>query len=65
MNQQYEVLHAKNNSSQTQLYSGADMIEVKEAVQVAKAAANDVLGQETQLQELMLEDVELNPSNNT
>ncbi|WP_218174020.1 hypothetical protein, partial [Pseudomonas yamanorum] len=47
------------------LYSGADMIEVKEAVQVAKAAANDFLGQETELQDLMLEEVELNSSGKT
>lgn len=65
MNPQHEVLHSKNSSSQTQLYSGADMIEVKEAVKVAKAAANDFLGQETTLQDLMLEEVELSPDNKT
>lgn len=41
------------------------MIEVKEAVQVAKAAANDFLGQETALQDPILEEVELNPDNKT
>ncbi|NWB65067.1 hypothetical protein [Pseudomonas sp. I8001] len=41
------------------------MIDVKEAVQVAKAAANDFLGQETVLQDLMLEEVELNPGDKT
>lgn len=41
------------------------MIEVKDAVQVAKAAANDFLGQETELQDLMLEEVELNSSGKT
>ena len=65
MNLQHEVLHSENSSSQTQLYTGADMIEVKEAVKVAKAAANDFLGQETVLQDLMLEEVELSPDNKT
>eukprot|EP01132_Coremiostelium_polycephalum_P014888 gene14888-18034_t len=65
MNPQHEVLHSRNSSSQTQFYSGADMIDVKEAVQVAKAAANDFLGQETVLQDLMLEEVELNPGDKT
>jgi hypothetical protein len=41
------------------------MIEVKEAVQVAKAVANDFFGQETALQDLMLEEVELDPDNKT
>lgn len=41
------------------------MIDVKEAVQVAKAAANDFLGQDTVLQDLMLEEVELNTENKT
>lgn len=41
------------------------MIEVKEAVKVAKAAANDFLGQETALQNLMLEEVELSPDSKT
>lgn len=41
------------------------MIEVKEAVKVAKSAANDFLGQETALEDLMLEEVELSPDNKT
>ncbi|MDQ0650954.1 hypothetical protein SAMN04490182_6141 [Pseudomonas cedrina] len=39
------------------------MIEVKEAVKVAKAAANDFLGQEMVLNDLMLEEVELDQNN--
>ncbi|ROM49728.1 hypothetical protein BK648_10985 [Pseudomonas poae] len=38
------------------------MIEVKEAVKVAKAAANEILGQEMALNDLMLEEVELDPN---
>lgn len=41
------------------------MIDVKEAVQVAKLAANDFLGQETTLKDLMLEEVELDTTNRT
>ncbi|MGY2200523.1 hypothetical protein [Pseudomonas gingeri] len=41
------------------------MIEVKEAVQVAKSAANDFLGQETALKDLMLEEVEFDTKNRT
>ncbi|MBD8100244.1 hypothetical protein IFR08_20765 [Pseudomonas fluorescens] len=41
------------------------MIEVKEAVQVAKSAANDFLGQEMALKDLMLEEVELDTNNRT
>ncbi|ALI05589.1 MULTISPECIES: hypothetical protein [Pseudomonas] len=35
------------------------MIEVKDAVKVAKSAANDFLGAETALNDLLLEEVEL------
>ena len=63
MNPQHEVLNSSNRLLQTQLSSGTDMIEVKEAVQVAKAAANDFLGAEMTLEDLMLEEVELNPNN--
>ncbi|MFP3494357.1 hypothetical protein SB759_09025 [Pseudomonas sp. SIMBA_059] len=65
MNPQYEVLNSSSSSSQAQRYPGADMIEVKDAVKVAKAAANDFLGQEMALNDLMLEEVELDPNSNT
>ncbi|MCJ8205801.1 hypothetical protein [Pseudomonas sp. RGM2987] len=39
------------------------MIEVKDAVQVAKSAANDFLGQEMALNDLLLEEVELDKAN--
>jgi len=41
------------------------MIEVKDAVQVAKSAAYEFLGQETALKDLLLEEVELDTSSNT
>jgi hypothetical protein len=39
------------------------MIEVKDAVQVAKSAANEYLGSETALKDLLLEEVELDKPN--
>ncbi|WP_300635597.1 hypothetical protein [Pseudomonas sp.] len=65
MNQQHEVLNSRNSLSQARAPSGVDRIEVKKAVQVTKAAANDFLGQEVALQDLLVEEAELSPDNKT